>query len=333
MENYQKIISAFLNGNVEGLEEEGLIPEHMETQISHLLLFSETVYKICKRDNIFFNKNIRDLADSKTRMIFYELDFFMNNYFSPDVYLSLSGIFINDNKVLISDDFKDAEDIVIKMKRIDSNCNLSRLLHDKTLSVEDFQFLGYQQAKKIDLYPHQPKSEKTYYEIFQEKLEDLKKWMYLVPEYFSKNEADKIMNILRKYLEKERDSFENYEKNKYVVTLDNHSDNIFFKNKKIFFLDIYPPKKNWIIGTPWLNMYRLAADILIIAGEKYARALIHGYKDYYGFLDEKHEKFYFMYNAAIQAVSLYNLSNNNLIKKRDSLVYRSFILKNIVKLA
>lgn len=87
-----------------------------------------------------------------------------------------------------------------------------------------------------------------------------------------------------------------------------------------------------MIVSPWTNIYRPAADIFILMGEKYSKAFIQGYKDYYGSLNEDHELFYFIYSAAIQAVSLHNLSVNNSVKLEDSKTYKDFILKNIEKL-
>lgn len=333
MENYHKIIEAFLSGAVDNIEEKGLTPEHIETQISHVFLFPKTVYKICKRNNVFFNEHFRNLTNRQSRTDFYRADFFENKYFSPDVYLNLFGIGLVDDKVAISDDILGSEDIIMKTRRIDLNYNLSNLLHEKTLTQHDFQLIGYEQTKAVAAYPHQPKTNESYYEIFQRRLDDLRDWMYSAPDYFSKEKTDEITQVLRNYLEKEKDYFINFDTKKYVVAVDNHSDNIFYENGKLLFLDIYPPKEDWITVAPWINIYRPATDILILMGEKYARALISGYKEYYGSLDERHELFYFIYSAGIQATSLHNLSRNNSRKKDASFAYKKYILENIEKLA
>jgi len=332
MDNYKKIINAFLAGDIENIDEKGMIPEHLETQISHLFLFPKTVYKICKRDNVFFNEHFRNLADRKSRLDFYKSDFFENNYFSPDVYLNLYGIGLKDGKVTIGSDIDDAEDFIMKMRRIDWKYSLSNLLHERTLSQKDFQLMGYQQTKDVARYPHQPKTNETFYNIFQRRLDDLRDWMYSAPEYISKDKINEIVHALRSYIEKEKDIFMNFDKSQYVVTIDNHSDNIFFEKGKMIFLDVYPPKEDWIIVPPWINIYRPTTDILILMGEKYARSFIQGYKDYYGYLDEGHELFYFLYSAAIQGVSLHNLSKDSDVKKKDSELYKAFILENIEKL-
>jgi aminoglycoside phosphotransferase family enzyme len=332
MDNYQKIIDSFLKGEVENLEEKGLIPEHIETQISHLFVFPNTVYKICKRDNTFFNEHFRNIADLQTRIDFYKSDFFENNYFSPDVYLGVFGIRMIDGKVTISEDLDDIEDIIMKMKRIDLGSNLSLLLHQNILTEEEFKKMGYEQTKAVALYPHQPKTDETYYDIFQRRLDDLRDWMYSAPDYLDKEKTDDIIKILRDYVEKNKDGFVDFDTSKYVISLDNHSDNIFFENGETFFLDIYPPKEDWMIVTPWINIYRPATDILILMGKKYAKALIQGYKDHYGRLDERHELFYFIYSACIQAISLHNLSSKNPMKKEDSIKYKDFIINNINKL-
>ena len=332
MENYKKIIKSFLKSGITNIEEKGLAPEHIETQISHIFLFPKTVYKICKRDNTFFNDHFRNLADRKTRIDFYKSDFFENNYFSPDVYLNVYGVNIADDKVLVTNNVDSAEDIVIRMKRINLKYNLSHLLHEKSLTEKDFRNMGFSQTKAVDLYPNQPKTHESYYDIFQRRIDDLKNWMYSAPGYFTKEKTDEIIKVLQEYLEKRKNDFLNFDRSKYVVSLDNHSDNIFYLNRKMFFLDIYPPKEDWMIVSPWTNIYRPATDIFILMGEKYSKAFIQGYKDYYGSLNEDHELFYFIYSAAIQAVSLHNLSADNSVKLEDSKTYKGFILNNIEKL-
>ena len=332
MDNYEKIISSFLLGNIDNLEEKGLIPEHIETQISHLFLFPKTVYKICKRDNLFFNDHFRNIADLKTRIYFYKSDFFENNYFSPEIYLSIHGVITSSTSVSITQELDKAEDIIMRMKRIDLKFNLSQLLHEKTLNEKDFISMGYEQTKAVDLYPHPPTTTENYYDIFQRRLDDLRDWMYSAPDYLNKKETDEIIIALRNYVEKNKKYFSSFDTTKYVISLDNHSDNIFYKDGKMSFLDIYPPKEAWMIVAPWINIYRPATDILILMGENYARALIQGYKDYYGDLNENHELFYFIYSASIQAVSLHNLSQKNDLKKEDSINYKEYILKNIEKI-
>lgn len=332
MESYRDIISQFLIGSVEGIEEKGLIPEHIETQISHVFLFPKTVYKICKRDNHFFNENFRDVSNKKVRFNFYKSDFFENSYFSPNVYLNLFGVEVIDKKVIIGEPTDKSEDLIMKMRRIDVKHNLSSLLHEKTLSEKDFQKMGFQQTKAVKLYPHQPKTNDSYYEIFLRRLEDTRTWMCSAPEYWSNDEVDRIIGIMRNYVEKNKSDFINLDKTQFVVSLDNHSDNIFYEDGNIFFLDIYPPKEDWLITASCMNIYRPATDIFLLMGEKYSRAFIHGYKDYYGSLDETHELLYFLYSAIIQAVSLHNLSKNNQTKKEDSVLYKKYILENIGKL-
>lgn len=332
MNNYQKIIEAFSSGNIDGIEEKGLIPEHLETQISHLFLFPNSVYKLSKRDNNFFNDHFRNLSDLKTRINFYKADFFENNYFSPEIYLSLHGVNVTEAGVLLTNKIDGVDDVVMRMKRINLKYNLSQLLHDRSLTQSDFRAMGYQQTKEVALYPHQPICNDSYYIHFQKRLDDLRDWIYSAPAYFSKEKADEIIQVLRNYVDRKKADFDDFDTNNYVVSLDNHSDNIFYENKKVSFLDIYPPKEEWGIVSPWINIYRPATDILILMDESSARAFIQGYKDYCGSLDEKHELFYFVYSATIQAISLYNLSEKNQLKLNDSRLYKDFILENIEKL-
>ena len=309
----KELVESFLAGTVQGIEEHGLIPTHIETQISHLFLFPNTVYKISKRDNAFFNEHFRDLSSREERLSFYKSDFFLNQYFSPKVYLELYGVYAEAGKsVLRLGVEQNAEDAVMKMQRIDLSYNLSTLLHKKSLSENDFRSMGNQQTKAVALYPQQPKSTDSYFKLFQERLDDLKDWMESADRsYFSEEEINQVITILKGYINQHKDQFEKVATSDYVISLDNHSDNIFYENGAMFFLDIYPPKEDWMIATPWINIYRPATDIFILMGEKYTRAFLAGYKDYYGTFDESHEDLYFIYSATIQAVSLHNLSKND----------------------
>jgi aminoglycoside phosphotransferase family enzyme len=327
------LIESFLNGTVRGIEEYGLIPAHVETQISHLFIFPSTVYKFSKRNNTFFNEHFRDLSSREERLNFYKADFFENHYFSPNVYLELCGVYSEANEsVLRLGVEQNTEDAVIRMKRINLDCNLSNLLHKKSLSEDEFRTMGYQQTKAVALYPHQPKSSENYFEIFKRRLEDLKQWMLSAENYFSGEEIDRIIEVLNSYVDKRKVAFENIRESDYVVSLDNHSDNVFYENGNMFFLDIYPPKEDWMVVTPWTNIYRPATDIFILMGEKYARAFLAGYKDYYGNFDESYENLYFVYSAAIQGVSLHNLSKESPTKHEDSLAYKKFVLEKITEI-
>lgn len=332
MEIYKKIINAFLDGTVEGIEEHGIIPEHIETTISHVFLFPKTVYKICKQDNFFFNTYFRNVADKHIRFDFYRADFFENNYFSPEVYRELYGVRLEGDSIVLNTDLENTDDIVMRMNRLDSTLNLSHLLHEKTLTETDFQSMGFQQTKAVALFPAQPISAERYSIIFQRRFDDLKNWMYSAPTYFFHSETDRIILALRTYLDKNNTYFDNIDSKSYVISLDNHSDNIFYKDGIMRFLDIYPPKEDWMTVVPWINIYRPATDIFLLQSESSARAFIQGYKDYYGSLDEQHELFYFIYSAAMQGVSLHNQSANNPRKKEDSIFYKKFVLENINKL-
>lgn len=173
--------------------------------ISHLFLFPDTVYKICKRDNNFFNKHFRNLADLQSRIDFYKSDFFENNYFSPDIYLSNLGINVVNDRVVLTDDLDNIEDVVMKMKRIDLQYNLSKLLHEGVLTEDDFRKMGYEQTKAVDLFPNQPKINETYYDIFQRRVDDVRDWMYSAPDYFPKEKTNEIITVLRNYVEKNKD--------------------------------------------------------------------------------------------------------------------------------
>ncbi|MEO6536163.1 MAG: hypothetical protein ABIT47_00585 [Candidatus Paceibacterota bacterium] len=318
------IVQSFKQGSVQGIEEEGLLPEYIETQISHLFLFPETVYKISKRSNIFFNEHFRDLSDAEERFSFYKSDFSENQYFSPEVYLELKYLHLQNNTVLLTSDSTDAEDILMRMKRIDVSNNLSHLLHEGNLSEDEFRGMGRTQTQQIADCPYKPTSKEDYYTLFKRRIIDLDDWIALAPDFITIDERSKIIASLNGYIEKQKDYFAAIDPSTYVISIDNHSDNIFYKDNRMFFLDVYPPKEDWMTVLPWMNIYRPATDIWLLQGEKFARAFIEGYEEHYGPLPRESELFYLVYSASIQAISLANQS-----KAKDATIYKNFILENI----
>ncbi|MDB5190318.1 MAG: hypothetical protein JWN49_644 [Parcubacteria group bacterium] len=326
------IVQSFMEGSVVGMDENGFVPEHIETQQSHLFLFPETVYKINKRSNTFFNEHFRDLSNKAERFSFYKSDFSENQYFSPNVYIGLKFLLLEDGGVTLTSDSTGAEDIVMQMKRIDFSYNLTHLLHQGNLTEHDFRHMGRTQTQQVAHYPHQPKSREDYYTLFMRRIHDLDNWIASAPDFISAEERTRIITSLTNYIENKKEYFSTIAPSTYVISLDNHSDNIFYQDKTIFFLDVYPPKEEWGIILPWMNIYRPATDIWLLQSEKYARAFLEGYEEYYGPLKKEDELFYVIYSACIQAISLANQSKDNELKAKDAVIYKNFILENFEKI-
>lgn len=325
------VYDSFVGGKVSGIREMAK-PEVLKTQISYLFFYPDSVYKYYLHSNVFFNSNFRDLDSPKSREYFYKRDFFWNNYFNKDVYLELKSLKIVDGKVAVSDLATVSEDYLIKMKRIDASSNLSHLLHEKQVGAADAFNIGYQMTKMIAEFPKKVSSAESYYSVTKRDIADLKNWMYSAKSKISKEQADGVIKALDDYVEVNRNIFEQFPADKYTISIDNHSDNIYYNDEKISFIDIYPPKEAWVFSHPIKNLYRPATDILILGGKELFEAMFSGYEKYSGQADRRHESFYLVYSACIQCVSLYNLSGNSKQKGIDAEKYWKFIEEKIAGL-
>lgn len=332
--NDEKISSAFLDGSVSGLIEPGIKAEHIQTQISHIFLYKTTVYKFYRRDNEEINKAFVNLADEMVRAKFYEEDFFYNHYFNPEVYQRLQRIKIAKTGVELKDRNDDGDDWIIQMKRIDMTRNLTTLLLAGGLNRADFQKIGYQMTKAVAEFPHKPKTRKNCYEIMKVDLDDVESFAYLAAPLIKKEDTRRIMEKLNSYLNGKKERFANLQEKDFISSIDNHSDNVFYENGRISFVDIFPPKEDWRTVEPLYIIYRLSADVEVLAGKEYADALITGYKEYYK-IEETAEDirlFYQLYAAMIRGAYLYILSTESGKRTNEAKKYLEFVEANINKI-
>ncbi|PIR83059.1 hypothetical protein COU19_02745 [Candidatus Kaiserbacteria bacterium CG10_big_fil_rev_8_21_14_0_10_56_12] len=83
-------------------------PDHVETVISNVFLFSDKVYKIYKSDNDFFNRNFNDISAKARRFDFTTADFEWNHQLSQEVYTALRGVRIIEKRCAFVDALEEA---------------------------------------------------------------------------------------------------------------------------------------------------------------------------------------------------------------------------------
>jgi aminoglycoside phosphotransferase family enzyme len=330
----EKIINAFLDGSVKGLIEHDISAEHIQTQISHIFLYKTTAYKFYRRDNEGFNKSFVNLGDEATRTKFYEEDFFYNHYFNPDVYQQLQKIKIARDKVELKNKEDVGDDWIIQMRRIDTTRNLTALLLAGKLKIDDFRKIGFQMTKAVAEFPHKPKTAKNCYEIMKIYLKDVENFAYLAEPLIRKEDTRRVMERLNLYLDGKKDRFANLQEKDFVSSIDNHSDNVFYEDNRVSFIDIFPPKEDWRIVEPLYVIYRLSADVEVLAGKEYADALIDGHKEYYKIKETGDDirLFYQLYAAMIKGAYLYMLSMERGKRADEAKRYLEFVEANINKI-
>ncbi len=325
----QKIVQAFLDGEVENIAEPDKKPEHLLTTISHIFLYSKTVYKLYRKDNENFNRLFVDLS-GEDRRSFYEEDFSWNNYYNPLVYKRLSGIKENysGNIELCEAVDKDVYDYVIEMERIDMQHNLTEQLLGGRLTKDDFRKIGYEMTKRIAEFPHKPKTKDNYYQIYHKLLLEVGEgWAYEADPFIPLDEVKEVMSILFKYLESKRNELSAYTEKDFIFTIDNHSDNIFYRNGVLSFVDVYLPKESWRIVMPRYNILRLATDVLVLRGERYANALCAGYAGYYPneHSEKQFDTFEQIYMALIKGPYLFIMGKETEARFDEAKKYWKFI--------
>jgi len=327
----EEILKNFKKHTIRGVDFSSDL-EHIQTQISHIFLFPDFVYKFYKPDNEGFNSYFCDLSQPEQRLNFYQQDFFWNHYFNKNVYLELLGLQFNDNYLEILEDNTNCDDLIIRMKRINAEDNLTHLLLNQKINSKDAQKIGYEMTEKINQFPDIPQLELNYYEILKIRINDLRDFAYFAEPYIKKSETDKIIKEMFRFLETNKQKLFSLKYEDLVIAIDNHSDNIFYKHHKTSFIDIFPPKKEWCVLEPFSNIVRTATDALVLTDdEEIYKGFIHGFYKYYPNknYDKRIELFYQIESAMIKGAYLYDLFNKGIQRKYEADKYWEFS-KNII---
>ncbi|MEI6494549.1 MAG: hypothetical protein WCO03_00620 [bacterium] len=331
MNNLELIIKAFAAGQVVGLKEYGTKPEYIRTQISHIFLFPDFVYKIYRRDNDNFNSLFVDLDSEQLREQFCREDFFTNHYFSPQTYLELLRMQVEAAKVSLVPADDSGDELVIVMKRIDDKNNLTALLKRQGLTKEDAKRAGHDLTQAIAEFPHQPETNLNYYEIMINFMDDLKGFAYLAAPNITKEETDCVITFLSGYVEDNKDRFGKMTSKDLVISIDDHSDNLFITDGEVSMIDAFLPNPKWRIVEPLYCIYRPATDVMVWQGEEVKESFLDGYRRFYpgSIVDKTTDKFYLVYFALIRAAYFFMLYQENGNHKEEAEKYWQFIKREV----
>lgn len=133
--------------DIDNLISNGYFPHHsrkrklIETHISQVILCDEYVYKIKKPLKFSF----LDFTTLALRKFYCDKEVELNRRFAPDVYLKTVAISKNNNTYYIENEDYEVVEYAVKMKRLDSEKQMNKLLQKKMVSKRDVDRL----AKKI----------------------------------------------------------------------------------------------------------------------------------------------------------------------------------------
>jgi hypothetical protein len=112
-----------------------------------------------------------------------------------------------------------------------------------------------------------------------------------------------------------------------AVCFDIHSLNAFYIEGVFIPFDTSPPKEEWRFGPSAINAYRLASDILVIAGEEAHQSFLEGYKTASNRppLRPIEEKMWILYSLLIMTPYLFNLGKDDVEKLSAAHTYLTFL--------
>lgn len=299
-------------GNIDGFSAP---PKVIETVISRIFIFEaeKTVLKFYKRDNIWWNKDMRDLSGGKTRRQFIERDFGFNHALSPAIYEALKTPVVEDGKIFLRDFHGDEDELAIVMHQIDTSKTLTHLLNGQSLTREEYLNLGKEFARAKRSLPRDFLSglETDWYAQMRARLDDLSVWMVSAPE-FPQDIGQAGLSTLKNALESYRETFRLMHGNQLSVTMDCNTENLLFEDGKLSFFDAYPPRREWLDGMFEVDIFRVGSSIYALDGEKAYEAYLEGARQEAGNnIDMQYESFYLLYGILISAPYFYMLSKND----------------------
>lgn len=309
-------------------------PKHVETFISNVFLFETRVYKFYKNNNQSFNESFRDISSKEKRFDFTTRDFAWNNASTPSIYTELIGVHIGSGGIEIVPTNTDAEELVIKMNRVDLSDVLFEKLVDGKITKEDSFAIGKGLGESLSKVRTAPPNELNYFDIFKERVVDAEAWMKVVEHIIPSAEIEAYCKYLIEFRDAHKELFDAELSQQLEYGGDIHSHNALYANGEFFLMDTFSPKDDWLIeyhGTP---VYRLATDIWALSGDKELfEACIAGYEASSGKkVNRELDNLYVIYALTISAPYHYMLEQNDATKAEAARRIHGFMQKHFASL-
>lgn len=302
-------------------------PKHIETVISNIFLFDNLVYKIYKNNSEFFNEGFRDISTKKNRFSFTKKDFNWNHLLSPNIYLRLQGVSVINNEILFVDSTDESEEFMIIMNRVNEEDILFEKLTNNKITKGDCFYIGKQLAIDIKKVRPETLSGYNYFNLFKDRILDLREWMSSADNYINKEEQNKYCDFLESFRLNNEEWFEDELSKEIENAGDIHSHNAVLTNGQFNLMDSFPPKEDWLIEHHSFPLYRIGVDIWALSGNKgFFESFIQGYEEGSNIkLDRRLDNFNILRSAAIMAAYLYLLQETDPDKKEAAGKFHKFL--------
>ena len=298
-----EIVLAIKNGAIDHPELNA--PDtHIETGLAHVFFFGERVFKQYKivSDPDHFIKGA--LAPTEKRFDFLERDFTLNQHVSGGIYKEMYTHERIDGSVKFVEYKRTSPHVWFEMERLDFSQNFhEQLLRGEVTDVQLYA-LGYYTAKLVAESPVAVPEGLNWYELATQRVSFLEQFLSWLPvEYKIAMDDTDCVAVLKQHLENHKKEYESIMEKDLVVSLDNHDENIFFKDNKPLFIDVVPPMQSWWYGVPWLNLANIVVNVETLLSEDSAKIVEAGFMDYNG-IKELPKKDYAFARALAYAISV-----------------------------
>jgi hypothetical protein len=162
------------------------------------------------------------------------------------------------------------------MNTIDTANQLIHRLVNKSITLSDCYEIGKQLAVRVSKLP-KLKAPSTVYEDFLLRYADIKPWIGGVEKYIPKELASKYQDYVKEFIESHKDELNSTDL--MGTCVDIHADNAIYDNGEFLPIDVYAPKEQWLHGYQFINLYRVATDILGFLGKDGFNKVIEGYEN------------------------------------------------------
>lgn len=326
MNHLNELFDLIKQGKIEGFSTK---PRYVETVISRVFIFDDEdrVLKFYKRDNEWWNSEMKDISAGQSRIDFIREDYEFNQFLNPRIYIGLKKAVIRDSVVYLEEANQEDDELVIVMHKEDLSGTFTQVLAGGALNHETYEMIGKQFASIKCSIPSQylSNAEKNWHEQMCARVNDLSSWT-ISEQLFPSHLAEKGIAYMRRLLETHRDEFSSVRKEDLSVLIDCNSENLLFVDGELRFIDAYSPKDAWRVGSFDIDIFRVASDIYAMSGKEAYDAFLRGVESVEGVrLNPTLHRFHLLYGALIMGPYFYMLSRKDQTYLTHAEKYNQFI--------
>jgi hypothetical protein len=254
----------------------------IESGLAHVFFYDDTVYKLYKTfdDKDHFIKGV--FAPTIHRTAFLKRDFLLNQHFSPAVHQELFSVYYREGKVAVVPFDESSIYTLVKMSRLDFSTNLHEQLLRGEVAAENLFLLGRETARAIASCNIIAPETLNWYEIAIDRIRILKQFIAWLPAEIAMVVRESgVLELCDAHLVRYREEYEAIRGADLTVTIDNHDENVFFKDGTPQCIDVLPPMRSWWFGVPYANLSNLMVNVETLHSEVLAKHIERGYFSYF----------------------------------------------------